>query len=218
MMVRRIFIWVLFIYIGNLCVFSQDDSSWKYVREDHGIRVFTKRVAGTPINEIKVEMLMNTTLSALTALIIDVKDQPNWVYGNMEAKIIEPIDNFSWMFYGQNEAPWPVNDRDVVAKVSLYQDPKNRTVTCASSGCPDFIPDVGGFIRIPELYSCWSFIPKTYGQVLVVFVLKINLGGNIPAWLVNMTIAKGPYNTILKMSEEVEKPEYKAAHLSYILD
>jgi len=50
------------------------------------------------------------------------------------------------------------------------------------------------------------------------FELLIDLGGDIPAWLVNMAIDKGPYYTLLNMSKVVKTSRYKDTYLNYIME
>lgn len=217
-MLRKLFVWIFFMYLGCNTIISQEDNSWKFVREDHGIQVFTNKTADSPIKEVKTQMLMHTTLSALVTLIKDVGNHHNWVYANKNAEILKKDGDFSWVFYGQSEAPWPVSDRDMVALTNLHQDFSTKVITSVSFGDADYIPEAEDFVRVPEMYSCWTFTPKGCGNILVEFVLKIDLGGNVPTWLVNLTISKGPFTTILNMSQELEKPEYKNAKVSYISD
>ena len=215
-MLRKLFVWIFFMYLGCNTIISQEDNSWKFVREDHGIQVFTNKTADSPIKEVKTQMLMHTTLSALVTLIKDVGNHHQWVYANKNARILKKDGDFSWVFYGQSGAPWPVSDRDMVALVNLHQDSLTRTVTSIAFGAANYIAEVDDFVRVPNFYSSWTFTPKGSGNVLVEFVLKIDFGGSVPTWLVNLAISKGPYVTILKMSHELEKPEYKNAIVSYI--
>lgn len=215
-MPRKLFVLLFFMCSGYNNVVSQEATSWKLVREDQGIKVFTNKTADSPLKEIKTQMLMHTTLSALVTLIKDVGNHHHWVYANKNAEILKKDGDFSWVFYGQSEAPWPVSDRDMVALVNLHQDSLSRTVTSIAFGAADYVAEVDDFVRVPNFYSSWTFTPKGSGNILVEFVLMIDLGGNVPAWLVNLTISKGPYTTILNMAKELEKPEYKNAKVCYI--
>jgi hypothetical protein len=100
--------------------------------------------------------------------------------------------------------------------VTLHQDLITKEVTSIGIGQSDLIPEVEDFVRIPTIYSSWTFTPKGSGNIMVEFVLKMDVGGNVPAWLVNLTISKGPFITMNNMSHELEKPEYKNAKVCYI--
>jgi len=47
-------------------------------------------------------------------------------------------------------------------------------------------------------------------------VIKTDPGGNIPVFLTNLFIDKGPIQTIEKMREMLQLPEYRDAKVSYI--
>ena len=83
-------------------------------------------------------------------------------------------------------------------------------------GTPRYMPEKEGIVRIPKLITRWEFLPQGDGVVLVRFHLDIELGGNLPPWLVNTSIHRGPYETILGMSRFVKKRRYKKARFPYI--
>jgi hypothetical protein len=52
----------------------------------------------------------------------------------------------------------------------------------------------------------------------VEYQLLVNPGGNVPAWIVNMAVIDGPFETGVNMREWIKKEVYQKAKLSYIVD
>jgi len=190
---------------------------WKLIKEENGIRVYTKIDTKTSIKIVKAESEATTTLCTLFMLIKDAKNQPNWVFGCKSAEILKIVDRTHWYYYSQTDAPWPVSDRDVITSVHVVQDTTTKTITVISTAIPNYIPKNPGFVRIPELVSYWIFKPKPSGKIDITFQIKINIGGIIPQWVTNLFVYKGPYNTIRNLLFEIEKPKYKEAECPTIL-
>ncbi len=207
---------ITFLLFSFLISAAQESEAWKLLKDEDGIQVYSKPDIYSDMKIIKAETVAKTTLSTLIALIRDAENHQNWVFNCTHAEILELIDSTDWYYYAQTDAPWPVSDRDVVTKVTFYQDKDTKTVTFKSTGVPDYIPQKPGYIRIPETESYWIFEPLDNRKINIIFKLKINLGGSIPQWLTNMVIAKGPYNTIRNMLFEIEKPRYKYAYCEFI--
>ncbi|MCF8364616.1 MAG: START domain-containing protein [Bacteroidales bacterium] len=216
---RKLILTFLFLAINILSgSLAAQENDWEFVKNEEGIKVFRKKTEDSPIKAIKVTNEMETTLSALIALMKDVKNHKNWTYANKNAKILEKHNEFSWMFYGYSDAPWPVLDRDMVIHSTLTQDSVTRVIKNEGNCIPDFIPKNEGVVRIPACHSLWTLTPVGNGKILVSLEIQIDLGGTIPGWLINMVSAKGPFQTIKNMEEQVNKPCYKNAKISYIIN
>jgi len=194
------------------------DNGWKFVKETNGIEVYSRKSDDSPIKEIKVLKVMETTLSSLVALMKDVENHKNWTYANKKAKVLEKQSEFSWIFYGYSDAPWPVQDRDMVLHSTLRQDSVTKVIKNEGECIPNFIPENEDVVRVPACHSIWTLKPLGEGKVLVSLEIQIDLGGSIPNWLINLVSSKGPYLTIKNMEEAVKKAPYKNVVLDYIKD
>ncbi len=211
-----------FILLFSILIFFTDaygqSGEWEFLRGEDGIEVFSRKSDDSPIKEIRVQNMMKTDLSSLVALMKDVDNHKNWTYANKNAEVIERHNEFSWIFYGYSNAPWPVQDRDMVINANLSQDPDTRVVTNEGNCNPDLLPKKNDVVRVPECRSVWTLEPVDADSVLVTLEIKIDLGGSLPAWLINMVSHKGPFETIKNMEAEVQKPKYLNAEVDYIVD
>ena len=195
---------------------AQDGVEWKKVKDNDGIQSFVMKLPEVAVNKVKVETIVKSSLSSLVALMIDTPKNPEWVFLNIHASIRHQDDVYNWVYYGQNNAPWPVCDRDVVTRVHLFQNAVTKEVVCESVAIPDYEPVHEDFTRIPMLHAIWRFTPLGEGKIKVAFELLIDLGGNMPAWLTNLAVTKGPSSSMKNFIELSKKEPYLSAKIDYI--
>ena len=126
-------------------------------------------------------------------------------------------DDCHWKYYGSNDLPWPISDRDFVTQAFLVQD-SIGIVKIVSNALPDFLPEKEDYIRIRNIHSVWTLLPIQNDLIHVSFELEIDIGGKIPVWLINMAIAKGPFNSMKGLREIVDSQRFAATKLTYIND
>jgi len=200
----------------SFSLFAQKANEWKLTRNQEGVKIYIRTAEGSRTKEVLGLMQMNTHLGALVSMVKDPKNHYLWIYANKNAKLLKLVNDFEWVYYNESEAPWPVSNRDLITHAKLKQDKFTNMVRIDSDGWPDYIPVKKDLVRVPKLSSVWEFTPKSEGIVDVRFELSIDLGGDIPAWLVNMAIDKGPFYTLLNMSKVVKTSLYKNEYLPYI--
>ncbi len=205
--------WIAF--IGTLTVNAQN-SIWKCVKQEDSIRVYSRKSTDANYRIIKVTTQLKTTLSSLVMLVTDFPNNKNWVYLNNKTEILERNSPLSWIIYNQTDAPWPIADRDIISKTVLTQDSITKIVTIRGEAIPKYRPVDPNHVRIPFAHSQWRFIPLKDSIVDVEFTLELDIGGNIPRWLANMTATKGPYQTMRRFRKEIHSKKYYNAHLSFI--
>ena len=213
---KRFFAFQLLYILFIGCGYSQVKNDWVLSKSKNGIKIYTRHSSDSPIKIVKGIVEIETNLSALVALVKDANNQHNWVYLTKTARLLKQPNSFEWFYYNQSDAPWPVTNRDIVSHAKMTQNSDTYAIRINTIGLPDYIPRKDDVVWIPGLKSSWSFIPATEGVVFVEFQLFIDLGGRLPAWVVNMAIDTGPYNTLWGMSQQVKKDAYKNAKLPYI--
>jgi ribosome-associated toxin RatA of RatAB toxin-antitoxin module len=211
----------LFLFLSFL-VFSMSEEKngksgyWELIKNEDGIKAFTRKAESSDIKQVKVITNIKSTLSALVAIVRDVKSHPKWIYRCKKAETLKKLSNTEIYYYNETEAPWPVSNRDIVTHALIKQDEKTKIVTITSTGLPEYIPPKKDIVRIKKLNSKWIFIPKSDGTVDVTSLILIDLGGELPAWIVNMAVADGPFETVYKMKREVVKAKYQKIFYDFI--
>jgi ribosome-associated toxin RatA of RatAB toxin-antitoxin module len=198
---------------------TTDDKSagpWELKKFESGIAIYTRNAANSRFKELKSVTVYKSSLSSIIALIDDFESYPQWVYRCGSSSTIKKNSEKDFIHYQTVTAPWPVDNRDFIVHVEVNQDPLTKIVTQTGTCTPDRIPRVPGHVRITEFKAEWTLIPLKNGDIEADYQLLVNPGGNIPAWLVNLAVVDGPFETALNMKSWIMKEKYQKASLPYI--
>jgi len=210
---------IVLIVIGFLFAVSavaQGEEVWELKKEEDGISVYFRDVEGSDFKEMKMTITLNTSLSSIIALFKDVDAYDEWVYLCESSRIVKEGDDLNQYYYSITTAPWPVSKRDVAVHSVIEQDPHTKIITSISQTMEGLAPEVDGNVRITYLKSVWTLIPLNNGAVHITYILGVDPGGLIPAWLANMTMSIGPYKTLIGMKEALKKDKYRNASYTFI--
>jgi len=212
-MYREIIIFLSF-YFHIIPVSGQ--SEWKLIKEDTGIKVFSKTVPDSKIKAIKAELILKASASQLVALLLDVNTATEWVFHTKSCVLIRKISDSELYYYSEVSLPWPLENRDFVAHIKVFQDPKTKVVTVDAPAVPGWMAAKNGIVRISHSVGLWIITPIDKERIKLEYSLQVDPGGVIPAWVVNTFAAQGPIESFKKMQVQLKLPKYKNASLTFI--
>lgn len=204
---------VFFFFSFSVLLNAQE---WKLKKEEDGIKVYTRLVAGSKIEEVRCTAEVKARLSAFTAMLKDVKGYPEWAYNCVESKLIEIISDTSQIYYSRTDLPWPASDRDLVFRSSLKQDPKTLIIKTRSYSVHEKAEEKDGVVRVKKGNTSWTLTPKPGGIIQVDYFVSVDPGGSVPAWLANSTITYGPLNTLQRVKKLLEGGKYSNAEFWFV--
>lgn len=205
-----------FILLQTTIAFAQTD--WKLKNEKDGIKVYVGAVPDSKFKAIKVDCELNTTLSQLVKVLLDVKTCPEWVDHTKSCTLIKQVSPSELYYYSEINIPWPAQNRDFVAHLKVHQNPETKVVTVDGPAVDGFVPEKDGIVRVHSSKGLWILTPVKKGWVKVAYTLQTDPGGAIPAWLVNMLVASGPMKSFQALKLQLKKPGYQHTELSFIKD
>lgn len=200
----------------NSFSFKKNTNEWELQKFENGISVYTRVTDNSAYKELRAVFQIKTSLSSIIALLNDVQSYPQWVYRCGTSKILKKDSEEHLIRYQTIVAPWPVDNRDVIVEVNSYQDEKTKIVYQKVKAIPDYIPTLKNHVRIREFNATWTLKPLKNGIVEVEYELLVNPAGAIPAWIVNMAMVDGPYDTSLKMKERLMTEKYQKVNFPFI--
>jgi hypothetical protein len=195
---------------------SQDD--WKLKTDKDGIAIFTRTFPDSKFKAIKVEVELDATLTQLVAVILDVNTGAEWVYSTKSSTLLKQVSPSELYYYSEVNVPWPAANRDFIAQLKAVQDSHSRVVTIYGPTFPDYLPVKKDIVRVRRSEGKWIISPVAKRKIKVEYTLRVDPGGDLPAWLVNMFATKGPYESFKKLKEQLQKPMYANVRLPFITD
>jgi hypothetical protein len=191
---------------------------WELRTEKKGIRVYTRTFPDSKFKAIKVELLLQTSLSRLVAVLLDVNTAPDWVYATKSAVLLKKISPSELIYSSEVRLPWPFSNRDFIARLVTTQDPRTRVVTVYGPTMGDYVPEKKDIVRVKHSEGKWIITPESNGYLRVEYTLRTDPGGDIPAWLFNMFVTRGPLESFEKLQQQIKKPAYDKVNLPFIID
>ena len=197
---------------------SYAQTDWKLKKEKDGIKVYISPVSDSKFKAIKVECEINASASQLVKALLDIKNCTEWVDHTKSCALIKQVSPSELYYYSEVNIPWPAQNRDFVAHLTVHQDPQTKVITIDGPAVPGFVPVKQGIVRIHSSKGLWIITPLNKSKVKVDYTLQVDPGGNIPAWLVNMLAGESPLKSFQNLRTELNKPDYKNAGLDFITD
>jgi ribosome-associated toxin RatA of RatAB toxin-antitoxin module len=189
---------------------------WQLKKFEQGISVYTRNSENSKYKELKAVYTIKTSLASIIALLNDVDSYPKWIYRCGSSKLLKQGSDQDLIRYQTVVAPWPVDNRDMIVEVHSRQDEKTGIVYQKVTALPDYMKEIPDHVRIREFRGNWTLTPLENGMVEVQYELLVNPAGSLPAWVVNMAVVDGPFETSVHMKEWLMKEKYQKASFSFI--
>lgn len=169
-----------------------------------GIEVYTCKMEDSKINSIQSSFTVSTSFSALSEALFDLNNFPKWQYKIIKTEMLKLISKQEFIYRAELETPWPVSNRDLILHVKMSQGPNPDEYHFSALGKPDFIPPREGFVRVPVSEAHWYITIVDKNNIQIKHSILIDPGGSIPTWLMNLSLAEGPYETFRNLREYLD--------------
>ena len=186
--------------------FSQTD--WILKTDKEGIKLYTKNMQNSSLNESKTVCVIDASLGRITAVLLDINRSADWIYATKNASLLKQLNQLELYYYSEIEVPWPASNRDFILHMKVSQDEKTKAVSIVGENKPTYLPTEKNISRIQQLHTKWLMVPLQNGKVHVEYYLQVDPGGIVPAWLINMFSTKGPFETFKNLRLQVKKDIY----------
>ena len=195
---------------------AQDN--WKLKSESAGISIYMAPVPGSRVKALKVNCSFDASASQLVAVILDLDACSEWVYHSKSNILVKRVSPAELYYYSEVDIPWPLSNRDFIAHITVSQNKQNKIITVDAPCLPDMVPVKENIVRITHSVGRWTITPVNQYRVNVEYILKLDPGGNVPAWLINMFATHGPMESFKQLKQQLRKPAYRNVHLDFITD
>ena len=160
-------------------------------RNSAGIKVYTCKTEQEKFKLLRTEVeLINTTPQQVKDFVWRVSNYKTWQYNLLEAEPIASKENTELAYRALIDAPWPVENREVIVNMKSWESDSVIQITIQHIPYEPAPPD--GYVRVPYFKAHWVIEPNG-NDLKITYTLRIDPGGSVPAWLVNIAMADGPY-------------------------
>jgi hypothetical protein len=176
----------------------------KPVKDKDGIKVYKVDRAGYNIKGYKVELIIEAEAARIRAFMMDFDHYTNWAYNHEASKTLVPLKNGVAVSYRRIGVPWPIDDREMICQVVLKNGANGSFSVRISPSTHPYAP-TEGLVRMTRFDEAYYITPLGGGKCKVLVEGVADPGGSVPAWLVDMFITEGPYESMKAMREALRQ-------------
>ena len=206
-MIKRVLIFMIFLAVSagllaaDMPAAFAAEYPWVLKKDEDGIRVSVRKVEGSSVLEYRATITVNAGLEAVLRLFGNTGRMPEWFHQCAVARRIKVVTPEDEVLYVLISMPWPVQDRDLAFRRVRSKDPATGSVEYRSSSLPKFYPEQPGKVRMPFSKGLWRFTPLDAGHTEIYYQQHGEVGGHIPAWLVNQLVVNIPFNSLSRFRQ-----------------
>lgn len=184
---------------------SPTPPDWELIKQGHGIKVYVANSEASRFKSIKATAVFEGTLDRFRKILLDIEGQPEWVYGTRRAFILKKINSQELIYYVETDLPWPASNRDTVIRMRIQEVPEQHLLTVLSEGAPQAYPRQDKRVRVPHFSAHWEVKDLGKNKLGLTYLLQVDPGGTLPAWMVNLFASQGPYESFRKLDLLLKK-------------
>ncbi len=188
-------------------------AEWKKVGEDQGIVGYTRTTPKSSIDEVMAVGTIDAPIQVVEAIIRDPNAGKRFMFMCKEACSISTPDLQSTkdVMYNYNitDLPFPVKDRDAVARVEYTIDKATGTIYSHAEGVKSDYRNTGKMVRMPLVTLDYKLVPKGAGKTEITYLAMADPGGNLPPALVNLLTRTIGIRTIANIRKLAKEAPYK---------
>jgi START domain len=198
-MQKKILVWLLVFCSMEFSAFaSLKEYPWVLKKNTDGIRVSVRKVEGSSFLEYSGIVAVDTGLEEVVRLYEEKEDgrMPEWFLHCKEVRLIETRSPEDKTYYFVLSMPIPFQDRDLVYRRIRTTDPVAGVVEYRVKELSGIFPQQHNRVRMLSSTAYWRLRRVGKERTEVYYQQHSELGGVLPAWLVNVLAVNIPFHTL----------------------
>lgn len=192
-------------------------AEWKLVKDKKNVQVYMRHTEQTRSKSFKGILVFQPgePFSAIAALLdFDHNHQTFHFVSDIEE--LERVNDFTRIARVHTLMPWPIKDREAVAKIQVVQDPDTKSIVATIEQTDIDVPVLPGYVRVPEFRGLLGLELVGDQGIKMTYEFLLDPGGNVPLWLADVVLKDTPYYTLQRLRRFVDKPEYQVQRFDFI--
>jgi hypothetical protein len=186
----------------SLTVAAQTDCVLKLNKDS--IQVYSCPTQNSKYKTIKVNFTLHASYKQVESMLMDIDHLGEWQYRTSSAKLLKKISEHEIIYHTEVNAP-VIDNRDFIIQLKIDENKTTHELSITATSLPDYLPKVKNVVRVPMSKAVWKIREEKKGKLSVEYIIEIDFGGTIPAWVVNSLAHKAPYETFKSMREMIGK-------------
>ncbi|RAK68306.1 START domain-containing protein [Hymenobacter edaphi] len=190
--------------------------SWRLETNKNGIQVYSRHSPDSRFKEIRVHCEMPGTLAQLVALYTDVDNYTQVISNTKRARLLRRVSETELYYYLESQMPRPVANRDVVMHLQFQYAPAERQLIIHTNSVGGMVAPQADIVRVPSWTGQWTVRQITDSRLQIAYTFRVDPGGELPTWLINMIAPVAPYNSFMKLRSGLQLPRYQNRSFGFL--
>ena len=179
---------------------QEKTQNWQLVKDENGIKVYTRILDNSDYKEFRGEMDVATNLDTLLTFINNAERCPAWQY-----KCIKMLNLSNGYIYKLSNLPWPLSDRYTVMQTQMHYDKQDKTYTLhlkniergkLSQQILAQLPVENDTVQMRYSDGYWQFKIDSPSIIHITYQMHGDPAGVIPAVLANQGVTNAAFVTL----------------------
>lgn len=201
-----LFLFLILMTTTQTTIAQENPSAWSLVKNDNGIKVYTRTLEHSDYKEFKALVSLDTDLKTLLKFITDADNCTNWQYRCLQK--INLSDNY---LYKLSHLPWPLSDRYTVMQSQGHLNPQNNIYTLNLKNIPreqlpahilKQLPDEHDTVQMRNSDGYWQF-QLDAPTINITYQMHGDPAGSLPADFANLGVINAAYVTLSNLKEQL---------------
>jgi hypothetical protein len=184
---------------------QENHQNWQLVKDENGIKVYTRIHADSDYKEFRGEMNIEAPLDDLLMFINNAARCPDWQY-----RCIQMLNLGNGYIYKLNNLPWPLSDRYTVMQAHMQFDQKHNIHTLQLKNIKREqllqhilaqLPEEDGTVQMRYSDGYWKFKPNNASTIHIIYQMHGDPAGIIPAILANQGVINAAFVTLSNLKQ-----------------
>lgn len=173
-----------------------DSLDWQLKKERDDIKVLSAEVPDSSHLAYLAVTVINADTDELVQIIRDPATCAKWVYRCGQSYRYGQEDPNTDLVYTSSKMPFPLKDRDTLARITWNEDPQTKVVTAIGEATSNILEPKKKHVRIENATVIWELTPLADGTTRVRTFGHADPGGELPVWLTNQLSTEVPVDTL----------------------
>jgi hypothetical protein len=192
---------MFFLSVYSIPLLGQNN--WVTKNDLDGIKISTRKDAGTSFDDTRVELDVPGKLEQLKTIIFDVNKYSQWIYSTKKTVLIKQARDCRCIYFTEMSAPWPFSNRYYYSDLTLVADSVNHSFHVVTKSIEGHEFNTKGLVKITYTRGEWHVSQKSVNSLHIDYTLELDPGGTISPWLFNMFLIAGPRETFEKIRKKM---------------
>lgn len=135
-------------------------------------------------------------------MVFDIDRLGEWQYKTVSARLLKKNHDREIIYHTEVSVP-VADNRDFVIRLTLEEPANEKEFFIRAVSIPNYIPANENIVRVPMSNAVWKVRSIGPKKLRVDYSIDIDMGGALPAWVVNSLSHKAPYETFKALKEKV---------------